>query len=314
MTIIILLILAGVSMNAIVGDNGIITKAQDANLKTGMAALEEYLQQKYVEYYDEVTESDNENKVTFLNKMFNYTLLLKDGSRDYIINDGKVYYLLNKSSDYISQEVKDALNGGDTTEYSEYTRLQNVYGITKDLKVYYCSGDEMVGTVESYDIDPNASATGVNGNGSLKTAITSILADQYGITVDSEKGVTLANVATLKDLELDGTKYSGIADISGLGDLKNLKTLTLSNLTLTSLKGIEGMPNLYYIYLKNTTVSDFSSLASCLNLQYLYMYLPSTIDEMTANNQIRFLGQGLKNASGLKKLQYFGVSRSNCNV
>ena len=53
-----MLILAGVSLNAIVGDNGIITNAQTANMKNGMAALEEFLQEKYVENYDNILEDE----------------------------------------------------------------------------------------------------------------------------------------------------------------------------------------------------------------------------------------------------------------
>ncbi|MBR2290578.1 MAG: hypothetical protein IJ867_08435 [Clostridia bacterium] len=311
-TIIVMLILAGVSLNAIIGDNGIITNAQNANMKSGMAALEEWLQEKYVEYYDSALESDSGNEIIFLNRMFNYTLLLPDGSRDYIINEGKVYYLLDKRCNYIPKEIKDGLIGGDTTEYSQYTRLENVYGITKNLKVYYCAaeGSAVFGNVESYDIDPTAPANGVNSSSGLKSAITGILADKYGITVDNDLGVTLANASTISELELDGTKYSGITDISGLGDLKKLRTLTLSNLSLTSLKGLEGCTDLYYLYLKNTTSLDFTTLATCINLQYLYLYLPSTtIDETTANNQIIYLGQGLKDAKDLTKLEYFGISR-----
>jgi len=283
----------------------------NAKMQSGMAILEEWLQEKYVENYESVSDDDNLNKVAFLNKLFGYTLLLRDGSRDYVINEGKVYYLLNKSCSYIPDEIKEGLVGGNTTEYSQYTRLIDVYGITKDLKVYYCdsSSGASYGNLENYDIDPKAPAAGINSDSGLKNAITGILSDTYGVTVDDELGVTLSNTATFKDLELDGTKYSGITNISGLGDLKNLKTLTLSNLTLTSLSGLEGCTGLYYLYLKNTTCSDFTSLASVLNLKYLYLYLPSTIDETTANNQVIYLGQGLKNASGLTKLEYFGISR-----
>ena len=309
-SIIVMLVLAGVSLNMTIGDNGIIKQAQNASYEMGMAALEEWLQQEYVTQYDNITDSDEGNKIAFLNRMFNYTLLLKDGSRDYIINEGKVYYLLNKSCKYIPKEVKDGLLGGDTTEYSKYIRLEDVYGVTKDLKVFYCNNgiEGAFGAIENYDIDPNASATGINGNSNMKTALTDILSTQYGIAVDSEKGVTLANASVFNNLELDGNKYTGITDISGLGDLKNLKTLTLSNLNLTSLKGLEGMPGLYYLYLKNTTVGDYTALSNCLNLQYLYLYLPSSIDETTANNQVLYLGQGLKDASGLTKLNYFGIS------
>ncbi len=278
--------------------------------------LEEWLQEEYVENYDSVTDSDNGNEIEFLNRVFNYELLLKDGSRDYIISDGKIYYLLDKSCSYIPKDIKESLIGGDTTEYSDYTRLIDVYGITRDLKVYYCNNglEGVYGNLENYDIDPNSPATGVNGNTGLKGAISGVLKEKYDVDVDSENGVTLGNVAVFNDLELDGSKYTGLTDITGLGDLKNLKTLTLTNLNLSNLNGIEGIPNLYYLYLKNTTVSDFKKLASCPNLQYLYIYLPNTIDEQTANNQIIYLGEGLRNADKLTKLTYFGISRRYFDV
>ena len=64
-----MLILAGVSLNAIVGDNGIITNAQNANMKNGMAALEEFLQEKYVENFDNYISDDN-NKVAKLSVLY----------------------------------------------------------------------------------------------------------------------------------------------------------------------------------------------------------------------------------------------------
>ena len=70
-----MLILAGVSLNAIVGDNGIITNAQQANMKNGMAVLEEWLQQKYVEYYDDSANYANKALLLY-GKM--PSLLLKD--------------------------------------------------------------------------------------------------------------------------------------------------------------------------------------------------------------------------------------------
>ena len=54
-TIIVLLILAGVSLNAIIGDNGVITNAMSAKQKSGIAILEEFLQEKYVENFDKVS-------------------------------------------------------------------------------------------------------------------------------------------------------------------------------------------------------------------------------------------------------------------
>ena len=57
--------MAGVSLNAIIGDNGIITNAMTSKQKQGIAALEEFLQQKYVENYSDLTDNENKLERTF---------------------------------------------------------------------------------------------------------------------------------------------------------------------------------------------------------------------------------------------------------
>ena len=47
-SIIVMLILAGVSLNATIGENGIMTQAKNATYVQGIASLEEYLNKFYV--------------------------------------------------------------------------------------------------------------------------------------------------------------------------------------------------------------------------------------------------------------------------
>jgi len=308
-TVIVMLILAGVSLNAIVGDNGIITNAQTANMKSGMVALEEWLQQKYVEYYDE--SSNYAKKPLLLNDKIR-NLLLTDGGKPYIINGGKVYYLLNKTS--LPKEVREQLINGNATEYGKYIRLQDVYGITEDLKVYYCDeyGNNTYGQMIVANIDPNTPIGKINNDNNLKAAISDALKN-IGISIDEEKGVTIGDVENLNNLEIDGSKYNGLSSISGLGEIKGLRTLTLTNLGNSSnyfadLNGIESLPDLYFIYFKNCYISDYSKLSDCWRLQYLYMYLPPAMIEEDANNQVVNLGNGLEHADNLTRLENFGVS------
>ena len=107
-SIIVMLILAGVSLNATIGDNGIITQAQNATYMQSIAALEEYMQTEYVKYYDDTNEFTN--KVELLaNK--NSNLFLKDGSKNYITFNGKIYYLVNKSvlPDDVKKQLKEEI-------------------------------------------------------------------------------------------------------------------------------------------------------------------------------------------------------------
>jgi len=53
MTVIVMLVLAGVSLNALVGDNGIIRQAMNASWLNEMTAVQEAFEQWKVQYYDD---------------------------------------------------------------------------------------------------------------------------------------------------------------------------------------------------------------------------------------------------------------------
>jgi len=274
-----------------------------------MAQLEEYLQDKYVENY--AIARNYPNKQELLNDVIP-NLLLKDGNRNYIIKDGKVYYLINKTS--LPQDIQDVLTGGNTTEYAKYIRLQDVYGITDDLTVYYCDeeGNNTYGDMTLANVDPNLPVGKINNDAGLKEAITDALSS-VGVTVDSELGVTLGNLESIGNkLELDGSKYT-LTNLDGLSELRGLVYLTLSNLgssatSFSNLNGLESLTNLKYIYFKNCYITDYSRLSTCWDLQYLYMYLPPAMPETNANDQVTNLGTGLSTATQLEKLNYFGIS------
>ena len=301
-SIIVMLILAGVSLNATIGDNGIITQAQNATYMQSIATLEEYLQTEYVKYYDE-TENYTSKIELLSSKLGN--LCLKDGTKNYITYDGKMYYLINKQA--LPDDIKNQLKGGDTTEYLKYIRLQDVYGVTPDLKVYYCESgtDNVLGTLDSTELDPNTPLKKINQDAEMKSAITEALAS-VGVAV-GEDGVTVGDASKLKNVELDGSKHN-ITSISGLSELSSLKTVTLSNLNLNDLDGLQNCTLLYYVYFKNCKVNDYSKLATVLDLQYLYLYLPPSMSEADANAQVVNLGNGLANATEMNKLEYFGIS------
>ena len=298
-SIIVMLILAGVSLNAVIGDNGIITQAQNATYMQGIAALEEYLQTEYVKYYDEADEYTN--KIELLSsKMPN--LCLKDGTKNYITYNGgdgpKQYYLVNKQS--LPDDVKNQLRGGDTNEYSKYIYLIDVYGITEDLRVYYCENgtDTILGTASDIIVDPNTVLNKIKNNTALNEALTDILTER-GVII-GEDGITVANVSALQEFTIDGTEYPSLTSLSGISEISSLKRLTLKNLNLTSIEGIEACTLLNYLQLENVQIENYTPLGSTFNLQYLYLYNPPS------NEEINKLGAGLAN-SNLSKLEYFGI-------
>ena len=103
-SIIVMLILAGVSLNATIGDNGIITQAQNATYMQSVAMLEEYFNNYYVEHYEEM--NSEENKITeLLNNSESSSWIYSPrrngyGSCDYVLDEnGKAYYIINKAND-----------------------------------------------------------------------------------------------------------------------------------------------------------------------------------------------------------------------
>ena len=301
-SIIVIIILAGVSLNATIGENGIITKAQDATYMQSIAALEEWLQSEYIKYYDET--SQYTNKVELLaNKIGN--LFLKDGNKNYITYNGKMYYLINKN--YLPNDLQNILKDGNTNEYMKYIRLIDVYGVTSDLKVYYCKEgvENILGAINELEVDPNTLLAKVNSNSGIKAALTDILTSMGEII--GEDGITIGNVARIKNLELDGSKYE-INDLSALAELNAMQRLTLTNLNINNLEGIEKCPQLYYIYLKNCEIIDYSNLKNVIGLEILYIYISPDKSTEIANKQVEILSKGLVDAIELSKFEVLGIS------
>ena len=294
-SIIVMLILAGVSLNAIIGENGIMAQAKNATYMQGIATLEEYLQSEYVKYYDEA--EDYPSKIDLLiNK--NTSLCFKNGTKSYTIYDGKMYYLINKQA--LPEEIRNQLRGGDSTELSKYARLIDVYGVTPDLRVYYCSDgiDTALGNIDATLIDPDTPLTKIKSNATFNEALKEMLTDN-GVEI-GENGITYGNVSSLKELTIDGSKYPNISTLYGISELTSVKKLILKDLTLSDLGGIESCTLLSYVKFVNCTIGNYSGLANSLDLEYLYLYNPPS------NLEIENLSRGLSN-SNLAKLSYFGI-------
>ena len=117
-TIIVLLILAGVSINMIIGDDGIITKAKNSSLKTEQANLIEYLRMKI--YEGKVNQL--EGKMDYLQYLKNQNCIVEESNLDRInvfdlpisMNSGKgsaengdIYYIISGNLYYYSSDKKE---------------------------------------------------------------------------------------------------------------------------------------------------------------------------------------------------------------
>ena len=300
-SIIVMLILAGVSLNATIGDNGIITQAQNATYMQSIAALEEYFNNYYVEHYEEMSKKDESKVLTLTTLKPNWFYIPANegiGGLRYIVDsEGHALYLIKKSG--LPDEIKNQIKGGEAGEgtYADYSKLNDVYGLTSDLKVYYCSNgtDSIMGkTVEDLDADiPRRPVFKVAEN----SDIYNLLKDFDNTDGVSDGVLTAEEVKSVTKLTINST--SSVADFSMFYNLVSLRELTIDSKTLNNLAGIENCPQLNYVYFKSSVIADYSSLSKVNKLKYLYLY---NIDD----NELATLCDGIKDAQ-LNNLEYLAI-------
>ena len=301
-SIIVMLILAGISLNAVIGDNGIITQAQNATYMQSVAVLEEYLNNFYVEHYEEMKDADSK-VLTMINLEPSWFYIPANegiGGLRYVVDaDGHALYLIKKSG--LPEDIKSQIRGGDAGEgeYADYVALNDVYGVTENLQVYYCSNgtDSIMGVTtdelnadnplrEVFDKDSNSDFYNLLSNYDIADAS----GNKDGIlTAEELKAVT----------QLTINSSSGITEFSEFYNLSSLRELTIDGVNLNNLVGIENCPQLNYVYFKSSTVADYSSLANVRKLKYLYLY---NVDDSELNK----LCTGIKDAE-FRSLEYLAV-------
>ena len=308
-TIIVMLILAGISLNAVIGDNGIITQAQNATYMQSVAVLEEYLNNFYVEHYEDMKDADSK-VLTMINLEPSWFYIPANegiGGLRYVVDaDGHALYLIKKSG--LPEDIRSQIKGGDAGEgeYADYVNLNDVYGVTENLQVYYCSSgtDSIMGvTTDELNADnPLREVFNKDDNSAFYNLLSNFdIADASGnkdgiLTAEELKAVT----------QLTINSSSGITDFSEFYNLSSLKELTIDSVNLNNVAGIENCPQLNYVYFKSSTVADYSNLSNVRKLKYLYLY---NVDD----NELNKLCTGIKDAE-LGSLEYLAVSGNTYRI
>ncbi len=294
-------------MNAIIGDNGIITRAQEANIQSSIANLEEFLQLKYTENYEEMAQykSKIEGLTNVCSDYFYIPSKEGVGGLRYVIDsDGHALYLIKKSG--LPEEIRESLVGGDAGEgsYTDYQSLNDVYGITSNLKVYYCSGgtDSIKGLAKENLDEDNLKREVFKADSEMSGVL--------GIYDQNGDGIINAEEAkSVRDLTLGSD--SGVNSLKDLYNLTSLRELTLDNLNLNNLSGIENCSNLVDIIFLNygtgtSKIIDYSALCKLNKLEHLYL--------ITSNdNQVNEVFNTI-NKIDFFNLQYLGVYNSGDKV
>ena len=293
-SIIVMLILAGVSLNATIGDNGIITQAQNATYLEDCAKLEEFLQSYYVSHFDTLPQDCN-SKVEALqsnSESASWFWMPKNngfGGLNYVVSsDGQMCYFIDKVNFEARSNSGITLKGGKAGKgtYKDYASFNDVYGVTSDLKVYYCSSgkDSILGTDSSQlDIDDKDREVFAAGS-------------SFSKLIKNGEKVTVQDVKKVTTIDINGN--SGVS-LTDLYNLTSLKKLTLTNYE-GSLEGIQNAVQIEEIMLKNCTITNYSALKG-LESKIKRMYLYSIDD-----NELNRFCSDLSSAN-FSNLERFGI-------
>lgn len=120
-TIIVMLILAGVTIVILTGENGIIPKAKESGIENKEATIQEKIKLAYGTYVMELQINPNEDKNEIFNNQF--IKYLPDGSKAVLKDDGSIYVIVDNNLFYIDNEgevQKDNItfSGNEKGQYS----------------------------------------------------------------------------------------------------------------------------------------------------------------------------------------------------
>mgnify|MGYP003301385497 CR=1 FL=1 len=300
-SIIVMLILAGVSINAVIGDNGVISKAQETLYLQSCAVLEEYLQMEVSNYVLE--ENPYETQYGMLRAK--HPGWFYQNAQGYILDSGgHVLYLIRKTG--LPQEIQSQIKGGDASRVSQYYKQQDVYGVTSDLQVYYCNNgtDTILGlTVE--DLDKDSPLEIAYDDESLLSKV---------INGTNEEGkanepLSMQDLKGIKSLTIDTTEK--LALLSEFDKLPTLQKVYFKNITIPTLEGMQNAPTITDVRFTNCSVSDYSALCGLTNLNVLYLITPTGKNADVA--ALCSSDKGIATAE-FSNLKYFGITGVNSAI
>ena len=230
-TIIVLIILAGVSINMLVGDNGIITQAQNAKRETEEAQAREKLELALIDLQTEKYMNDNYNAEQFVTDyLTNKGMVVQD---DIVMVDGYQFVIdrenlsitqsLGKGSE--SQTIEIALNSNLASDYTKATLSVEIQGSDSISKIQNNGTEESVPektdnkyTVTQYQVQ--------NTDASTNSDVISKVVNING----QDKEIAITNEITISNLEIrniDAGFYE--KNIFDLSLKKTINRITVQN-------------------------------------------------------------------------------------
>lgn len=263
-TIIILIILAGISISTLNGKNGILNQANSAKIMTIVSGVKEEIELKNVECQVEDISINIEN-------------LLKEGKIERIVKpeyDTYYIYYIIKPKSYISMKN---LGNGNSTEFKD------IFLIDDDFNIKYIDkfGNEYGDNLTKKELTDETKIRFASEN--FEKYVSKI----SGIETNDLKFKWMKNQKSLK------INDASITNLYDLVFFPNLINLEINGLTLKNLDGIENCKNLKAIYCYSI-VDDLSKVEYLKNLDTIFITNLQNFDN--AIDSLKGLGK-LKNLS-----------------
>ena len=216
-TIVVLLILAGVSISMLTGNNGIITQAQNAKKETEEAEEKEKIQLAVLDAIsknDDLTEENLQKEIddefgsgetkVYENGDEDFSVIFQNKDSNYRIEDGEVTKI------DIAFKIKDK---GDLQDFIKEVSDGNSF---KDQYIYLLENidleNEEWGVIGSYTDDSTNKPFAGIFEGNNKT-ISNININKSG---EENIGLFSYNLGTIRDLKIEGGSITGLQRVGGI--------------------------------------------------------------------------------------------------
>ena len=249
-TIVVLLILAGVTIATLTGDNGILTRASDAKIETAVGAVKEALKLEQGE------KRINEEELT-------PETLLAEGKVQRTVQQGEdenyyMYYALKE----------DAVEGMEGLGKGNITELKDIFLIDDNLNVKYIAsnGKEYGDNINNKILEDETKIRFAS------KAFSEYVSKISGVTEEEMKFKWMKNQTSLTITD------SSVDSLQDLVFFPNLESLTLGDLSgnnspnITSMDGIENCTKLTNLSVLFGPDKDYSAASTLGNLTSFYRY------------------------------------------
>ena len=232
-TIVVLIILAGVAINMTLGENGIFNKAQEAKRMQAIATAKEQIGLEILEAQIEAMENNEELEQSEVEAIVSkYGTLQADGDT-IILNDNGYEVSLRDIYNTMAEAETD---GDSTTELAQLKALLSQTTVTEDkiLKDYkaYKDGQLITGTMENYaGQTQNATATSDDDYTYISIPNNGYYTTESKLKIENEKIIDDYNSGRFRFCSMNDNNYLGYIGYTEL-NVKDYSTLTV-NVTST---------------------------------------------------------------------------------